>query len=283
MLHKNFEKVPQIPSGGKIEIVVIWLFSQIFQIYIVEPNSCPVQLFKLYLSKLNKQNDRLWQRPGSGYVNYNDDEWFESRPVGHDMLERFMKLSLTKNVKLDGSYTNHSIRATVISTLDKDGFEARHIAALSSHKNEATIKEYSVKCPETKKREMFASLTNALTPQNKKQKLPTKPAETAPNPNNNDSQDTDDKNVIPTFDIQPLSSFDTIDDDLLLQIVRETEQTEQLNQLQTTDKAHVVPAGQNVTNNTQVINQTIPNFPRLPMPAMYFPNSNVTINYNFNK
>ena len=52
-------------------------------------------------------------------------------------------------------YTNHSIRSTCITNLDKYGFEARHITAVSGHKSEATVKEYSVKCPENKKREMY--------------------------------------------------------------------------------------------------------------------------------
>ena len=224
-----------------------------------------------------------------GYVAYADNEWYEKRVVGHDMLERFMKLSLTKNVKLDGSYTNHSIRATVISTLDSDGFEARHITSLSSHKSEATICEYSVKCPENKKKEMFNSLTSALTPQAKKPKMTNKsptPAATAPNPNPILPLDVNDTNInLPNFQLEPLTDFETIDDDLLLQIVRETERNENSatysNPNDTNGQVVAIPPGKNVTNNTQVINQTMPNLPRLP--PMYFPNSTVTINYNFGK
>ena len=197
------------------------------------------------------------------------------------MLERFMKLSLCKNVKLDGSYTNHSIRATVISTLDKEGFEARHITALSSHKSEATIREYSVKCPEIKKKEMFHSLTNALTPQAKKPKFNTispKTAATAPNP---DQQLPPDMSNLPNFDLQPINDLETIDDDLLLQILKQTEDKEERKTQTDQETALAIATGQNVTNNTQVINQTMPNLPRLP--PMYFPNSNVTINYNFSK
>ena len=84
-------------------------------------------MFKLYISKLNPESDFLWQRPRQGRVNYINSEWFERRPVGKDMLERFMKINLSTNVELDGQYTNHSIRSTVISTLDHAGFEARHI------------------------------------------------------------------------------------------------------------------------------------------------------------
>ena len=38
---------------------------------------------------------------------------------------------------------NHSIRATAVTILDKSGFEARHIMAVSGHKNEASIRSYS--------------------------------------------------------------------------------------------------------------------------------------------
>ena len=70
-----------------------------------------------------------------------------------------MKLSICKSLSLDGDYTNHSIHATVISTLDNAGFEGRHIIQLSSHKSEATIKEYSAKCLDNKRKEMFQSLS----------------------------------------------------------------------------------------------------------------------------
>ena len=108
--------------------------------------------FRLLQQKSNPEIDWLWQKPKkSGTVHYTDPIWFEPCRVGKDMLERFMKANLQKCVQLEGVYTNHSIRATVITMLDKAGFEARHIIHLSSHKSENTIKEYSVKCPEDKK------------------------------------------------------------------------------------------------------------------------------------
>ena len=70
---------------------------------------------------------------------------------------------------------------------------------------------------------------------------------------------------------------------MLLKLVQETENmTPSINNNAIAKRdnraAVAIPAGQNVTNNTQVINQNIPR-----LPAMYFPHSNVTINYNFNK
>ena len=119
-----------------------------FSIYTVS-RSCPVQLFELYVSKLDDRISSLWQK-AKKKVNYSDSTWYEGNVVGRDQLERFMKLVLSKHVTLDGDYTNHSIHSTVIKTLDEAGYEARHIMELSSHKREATIKEYATKCPENK-------------------------------------------------------------------------------------------------------------------------------------
>ena len=115
------------------------------------------------MSKLNK----LWQKPRQGQVFYIDNEWYESCPVGHDLLERFMK-HLSKAAKLSMQvYTNHSIQATCIGTLDKGSFKAWQITAISSHKNESTVHQYSTKCPENKKREMFKALAESVIPKKK--------------------------------------------------------------------------------------------------------------------
>ena len=125
-------------------------------------------MFNLYMSKLNKKSDYLWQCPRQGYIHYNNTKWYESCPVDHVPIEHFMKF-LTKSAKLSGqNYMNHSICATVIGTLDTKGFEARHITAISSHKNESTIKTYSKKCPEPKKCAMYDALNELLVPKRKK-------------------------------------------------------------------------------------------------------------------
>lgn len=50
---------------------------------------------------------------------------------------------ISKTAGLSQSYTNHSIRATVITELDNIGFEARHIMAVSGHRSEASIRSYA--------------------------------------------------------------------------------------------------------------------------------------------
>ena len=274
--------------------------------FTTDPVSCPVGLFKLYLEKLNPNIEHLWQKQRRGYINYCDKEWYEPHRMGRDMLECFMKLSICKDIKLEGEYTNHSIRSTVISTLDRDGFEGRHIIALSSHKSEATIKEYAPKCPETKRKEMFDSLSNAMNP-NKIQRTDKSQAKTD---DTNDPPDIMDVKLnLPNFNIQEIDEFDTIDDDLLAAIVYDNTNPPTTTDIQTVTKesplktvttvnhdTSVVASGnKGVINNpnqnqnpqtnqfnTQVItnNMQMRNLARIP--AMYFPNSNVTINYNFN-
>ena len=71
---------------------------------------------------------------------------------------------LCKDVRLPNEYTNHSIRATVITNLSNCGYEARHIIAVTGHKSESTVKQYATRCPDTKKRQMCDSLANKLNP-----------------------------------------------------------------------------------------------------------------------
>ena len=47
--------------------------------------------------------------------------------------------------------TKHSIRATAVTILDKCGYEARHIMAVSGHKNESSIRSYCKTDTSTKK------------------------------------------------------------------------------------------------------------------------------------
>ena len=73
-----------------------------FNHFKTDAGSCPVALFKLYLEKLNKNCNSLWEKPKHGNIFYVDEQWYENRPVGRDLFERFMKINLGKSVKLDG-------------------------------------------------------------------------------------------------------------------------------------------------------------------------------------
>ena len=194
--------------------------------------------------------------------------------------------------------TNHSIRHTCITTLDSKGFDARHIVAISGHKSETTIREYSVKCSENKQKQMYETLVDHMAPTTK-----IKPTSTVVRPVDSiitpPALPASDQNVIfaqtsvtnqqpanytvsinydivklktENFDLLELT--DTDNDDLLVKYLDDNERLLQ----EQTQQQQVVPRNQaNVTNVQQ--NTYNPSIPVLP--CMFFPNSTVTINYNF--
>ena len=75
-----------------------------------------------------------------------------------------MKL-LSKKYKLSKTYTNHSLRATTITLLDEEGFEARHIMSISGHRSESSIKHYS-RTGESKKRTIAETISSKILDKN---------------------------------------------------------------------------------------------------------------------
>ena len=261
--------------------------NNIFSLLFSDSDICPVAMFKLYKSKLNDDFNHLWQRPKQGKLHYTDPIWFDKQRVGHDPLERYMKF-LAKDVPLSSEdYTNHSIRATCITLLDRAQFESRHIIALTGHKSENTIKQYAKGCSNEKKRQMSNELASKIEPKKKKPTTGenTKITESATTPN------------APSFD---LGTFDFLpfeeDDDILMKYLNENPQLG--SDVPVDNKAIAVPPSvktpvptnistpaapplqPNVMTNTV---QNVQNIGYPPIaPKFLFSNSNVTINYNFN-
>ena len=81
--------------------------------------------------------------------------------VGQRTLgEKVKKLSI--EAKLSWVYMNYSIRTTTITILDESGYEAQHIMAVSSHRNESSIRSYSSQTSLTTKRKMSEILSESL-------------------------------------------------------------------------------------------------------------------------
>ena len=119
---------------------------------------CPVTSFKLYIKHLNPLSEYLFQRPKTKDIfACSQDVWYDNMVVGERSLGEKMK-KISKDANLSKTYTNHSIRATAVTILDRSGFEARHIMAVSGHKNESSIRSYCKTNMSTKK-EMSASLS----------------------------------------------------------------------------------------------------------------------------
>lgn len=93
--------MPATPGGGKM---------------------CPVATFKWYLSLLNPDCDKLWQNPAREMYPDNPQDPKQRafiHPMGHNTLDNFVA-NLSKLVgKRSSNFTNHSLRATVITELKK--------------------------------------------------------------------------------------------------------------------------------------------------------------------
>ena len=74
--------------------------------------------------------------------------------------------SISKERKLSQKYTNHCIRATAVPVLDECNFEARHIMRVSGHKSESSIRSYSRRLSEVKRKEISHALTSAFSVKN---------------------------------------------------------------------------------------------------------------------
>lgn len=117
---------------------------------------CPVASYTKYLTKLHPDNQALWQRPCDDFTD--DEPWYTRAPLGKNTLGSFM-VRISKAACLSKAYTNHSIRATAITTLDNAGVEARHIMNTSGHKSESSIRSYSNRVCDEKKRSMSDTLS----------------------------------------------------------------------------------------------------------------------------
>ena len=84
-----------------------------------------VASFEKYLQHLNPKNEFLFQRPKEE-VSSDAKVWYDNMIVGERSLGGMMK-RISKGANLSRIYTNHSIRATAVTILDKSGFEVRHI------------------------------------------------------------------------------------------------------------------------------------------------------------
>ena len=100
---------------------------------------CPVNSYKLYLSKLNPQCDAQFKYPKPNYSS--DGVWYNNKPVGKNSIVEMMK-KISVAAGLSKVYTNHCIRATSITVLHRAGLDGNAITAISGHKSVDSLKRY---------------------------------------------------------------------------------------------------------------------------------------------
>ena len=126
------------------------------RMYETRDNNCPVVSFKKYTSKLNPACNAFFQTPKS--VAPSTGPWYKKCPVGVNILGTMMP-EISKTAKLSRVYTNHCLRATCITILDKTGFASREICQVSGHRNEGSIASYVGRVSDDRKHDMSNSVT----------------------------------------------------------------------------------------------------------------------------
>lgn len=206
---------------------------------------------------------------------------------------------LSIKAQLSKQYTNHSIRATTVTTLGDNDVADRIIMATTNHRSESSLKSYHRRISAKQRREVSDILAREMgndvppPPPKVAKKAPSatisNPADNhaamniiANNPKNDEmeknNQEIDDNlNEMQLEEANP----DDIDDESLVKMLDEIKK----------ENSHLFPAipqEGNVVNpeqNKAVLNvQNISNTQnKNQVPLMYFPNSHVVINYNFQK
>lgn len=135
------------------------------RIYETFTENCPVATYEKYVSKLNPDCHRLWQKAKNNTMEVTDSNcWYYKVPLGVHTLSKFMK-EISAHTTLSKIYTNHSIRVTAITTLGAR-FTENEIMTISGHKSIASLGLYK-RISEQCKRNMSLYLTSSLISDNK--------------------------------------------------------------------------------------------------------------------
>lgn len=124
------------------------------QIIYEQEQLCPIKSLKLYISKLNPQNDAFYQKPKARKY-HNSATWYENKALGKNTLGQMMK-TISEAANLSKIYTNHCLRVTTATVLAKAGVETRNICSVTGHRNEASLKSY-IQGPTMQQRHAFST------------------------------------------------------------------------------------------------------------------------------
>lgn len=142
------------------------------RIYETKTNTCPLASLKLYMSKLNPDCDRFYQKARSGkkFDPKLNDTWYTPKPIGKNTLGDFMK-KISKRLCLSSLYTNHCIRATCVTEMARGGFEARQIMKVTGHRSEVSLQTYDQDNSSSKKKDISAYLAGKINETNQNQSV----------------------------------------------------------------------------------------------------------------
>ena len=119
--------------------------------------SCPVRSFKLYLSKLHPELDTFLQKPNPFYKKQN--QWYSKVPLGVNTIGSIMK-RISEKAETTYKYTNHCIRSTTTTVLQRAGMPAKDIMAVTGHRNQASLATYTEEPTDKERKNMSTILAN---------------------------------------------------------------------------------------------------------------------------
>ena len=124
-------------------------------IVLLQPGNpmCPVNTYKLYISKLYPKCDAFFQNTNQ-YYRLPKDKWYKNMPADINTIGNFLK-TISELAGLSYIYTNHCIRGTTVSAMKCAGYSLQDIAYVLGHKNLETLKHYLDK-PTLNDKENFA-------------------------------------------------------------------------------------------------------------------------------
>ena len=122
---------------------------------------CPICSFENYVGHLNPNVKNLWQTPINKLSDLSKQVWYMPEGMGHNPIEKFMG-KMSKMCQLSQHYTNHCIRVTGGTRLQRDGQStAKQIMSVTGHKSVQSLAVYQ-HVKEDKKLMLGMSLTYSL-------------------------------------------------------------------------------------------------------------------------
>lgn len=99
-----------------------------------------VKAMHRHLAPLHPTQERLFQRVLPG-LRSTTGPWFAEAPLGHNSLLQMMPL-LSVRARLSIRYTNHCVRASVVTDLKDAGYSNHEVCAVPGYQNEASVQHY---------------------------------------------------------------------------------------------------------------------------------------------
>lgn len=135
-----------------------------------EPELCPVAAVRMYLSKMHPNCEELFHKAVKNWSSDSEIWYCPKGVLGKNTLNEMMK-KISSAATLSRSYTNHCIRATVVTELKEANIPVEDIQVVTGHKNRTSVDRYIKNVSHCKKQKLSAALSASLKGNSQKGKV----------------------------------------------------------------------------------------------------------------